>query len=237
MNTPLNETGRQSGTLPERVSALMPAPAWTGRVLLSAGIWTLLLFCIPPLAGVARRSDPPPRQVLRDIRTLALPPPLTPVPEPLVASPSETPLPPAAPLSPLAPPRLDPPPLKPEWTLPSPDLQGRLGVFTGFEQTAAQDLVFALAEVDIPPQPVFQPSPRYPYAARQSGIEGWVELEFVVSIDGQVADVLVSRSHPGTVFAAAAVEAVTRWRFEPARRRGEPVAVRVHLPLAFKLER
>lgn len=221
----------------ELMAAIFPAQSWSLRILLVSGAWTLLFFCLPPLARVLQRSEMPSHKALRDIRTITLPPPTTPPLEPIEATAAGTPAPPVVPMPAMAQPRLDPALLQPEWALPRPDLQGYAGVLMGIELEGAADLIFALAEVDTPPRPLFQPSPRYPYNARQAGIEGWAEIEFVVTADGQVTGIRVIRSHPGTVFDAAALDAVARWRFKAGSRRGEPVAVRVHLPLEFKLER
>lgn len=74
----------------------------------------------------------------------------------------------------------------------------------------------------------------YPETARRQGIEGRVVIEFVVDGDGQVHDAEVVRSvHPA--LDSAAVAAVRRTTFEPGTHQGEEVAVRMHLPVNFKL--
>jgi periplasmic protein TonB len=81
----------------------------------------------------------------------------------------------------------------------------------------------------------YQVKPRYPESARRQGIEGTTLLKIYVSDKGRVEDVLIERSagHQDLDFAAA--EAVKRWRFEPARRANQPVAVWVMLPVRFEL--
>ena len=51
--------------------------------------------------------------------------------------------------------------------------------------------------------------------AEQRGIEGWVELMFTITASGAVTDVVVTASHPGTVFDKAATRAVQRWKYSP----------------------
>jgi protein TonB len=65
-------------------------------------------------------------------------------------------------------------------------------------------------------------APDYPALARQRRIEGWVDLEYVVGIDGQVIDVRVLDSDPPRVFDVTAERALRRWVFEPASRGGIP---------------
>ncbi len=82
----------------------------------------------------------------------------------------------------------------------------------------------------------YQVRPRYPEAARQRGIEGTVLLKVWVTEQGRVEAVEVSRSAGYQDLDQAAMEAVRRWRFEPARRGREPVAVWVLIPVEFKLQ-
>lgn len=56
--------------------------------------------------------------------------------------------------------------------------------------------------------------PVYPDLARQMNITGTVRLAVVVAPNGTVKDVKVVGGHP--VLAGAAMEAVKKWRFEPA---------------------
>jgi protein TonB len=77
--------------------------------------------------------------------------------------------------------------------------------------------------------------PAYPEGARSRGIEGQVVLRFVVDQSGGVEpDVQVVTSLP--MLDQAAIDAVRRWRFSPARDRdGNPVRVQVSVPLQFTL--
>jgi protein TonB len=81
----------------------------------------------------------------------------------------------------------------------------------------------------------YQTQPRYPDSARIAGIEGETTLRFVVQADGMVGAVNVERSAGHPDLDRAAAEAVKTWRFEPARRGKEAVAVWVTLPVRFEL--
>ena len=56
--------------------------------------------------------------------------------------------------------------------------------------------------------------PDYPELARRMNIAGTVKVEVVVAANGSVKDAKVIGGHP--VLANAALEAVKKWRFEPA---------------------
>jgi periplasmic protein TonB len=82
----------------------------------------------------------------------------------------------------------------------------------------------------------YQTRPRYPDSARRQGIEGEALLRFQVLTDGHVASVTVTRSAGHADLDRAAVDAVKTWRFEPARRGEDKVAVWVTLPVRFQLQ-
>ncbi|MGA9509818.1 MAG: energy transducer TonB [Candidatus Sulfotelmatobacter sp.] len=56
--------------------------------------------------------------------------------------------------------------------------------------------------------------PEYPELARKMNITGTVKVQVVVSPNGTVKEAKVVGGHP--VLAGAALEAVRKWRFEPA---------------------
>ena len=85
------------------------------------------------------------------------------------------------------------------------------------------------------PQGGYQVRPAYPSAPRRLGIQGTTVLRVHVLADGRIGDVLVERSAGHPDLDQAATEAVRRWRFDPARRGEEPVAMWVLLPVEFRL--
>lgn len=78
--------------------------------------------------------------------------------------------------------------------------------------------------------------PRFPTAARESGQGGWVELEFTVTPQGTVTDVVATASSPAGVFEDSAIDAVKRWRFEPVERNGVAVPQRAKSRLRFDVQ-
>jgi protein TonB len=86
------------------------------------------------------------------------------------------------------------------------------------------------------PQGGYQVRPSYPAAPRRLGIQGTTLLRIHVLVDGRVGDVVVQQTAGHPDLDQAAAEAVRRWRFEPARRGDDPVAMWVMLPVEFRLK-
>jgi len=74
----------------------------------------------------------------------------------------------------------------------------------------------------------------YPAEAEAEGLEATVELEITIATDGAVTNVRVVTPR-GHGFDEAAAAAVERFRFEPARRDGEPVSARIRYRYVFEL--
>lgn len=77
------------------------------------------------------------------------------------------------------------------------------------------------------------PAPRYPTRALRRGESGTVRVRVEVGPDGRPAQVTVAQASGSRDLDRAAVDAVRRWRFHPARRDGEPVAGTVIVPISF----
>ena len=97
--------------------------------------------------------------------------------------------------------------------------------------SAAPDSVTRTAR----PQGGYQVRPAYPSAPRRLGIQGTTLLRVHVLADGRIGAVLVEHSAGHPDLDQAAMEAVRRWRFEPARRGADAVAMWVLLPVEFRL--
>jgi protein TonB len=75
--------------------------------------------------------------------------------------------------------------------------------------------------------------PKYPRDARKAGKTGLVRLKVIVTSDGHLEDVqLVDGQAP---FTDAALQAVRKWRYQPAKYQGETIAVRRVIEVYFKL--
>ncbi len=80
------------------------------------------------------------------------------------------------------------------------------------------------------------PKPTYPALSRRNGEEGKVILRVKVSSQGNVLEIDIKQSSKYPRLDAAASEAVSRWRFVPARRGDQTIESWVLVPIAFTLE-
>jgi len=78
--------------------------------------------------------------------------------------------------------------------------------------------------------------PVYPLMARKLGKEGVVVLRLTIDHRGNLLDVEVTQK-AGYGFTEAAIEAVKRSTFLPAKRDGQPIVSRAILPIRFMLRR
>lgn len=81
----------------------------------------------------------------------------------------------------------------------------------------------------------YQVKPRYPESARRAGVQGVATLRVRVLETGRVGEVIVEQSAGFRDLDMAAMDAVRKWLFEPARQGRNPVSVWVMLPVKFEL--
>jgi len=92
------------------------------------------------------------------------------------------------------------------------------------------------AQVDeLPREAPNNPAPRYPAAAIAARQQGRVMLRVRTTASGTVESAQVAESSGFPLLDQAALQAVTNWRFAPARRGGEPVPFDVLIPIRFQI--
>ncbi|HKR86011.1 MAG TPA: TonB family protein, partial [Terriglobales bacterium] len=84
------------------------------------------------------------------------------------------------------------------------------------------------------PRPLNELDPEYSEEARRAGLQGKCVLSLVVNSEGKPEHIRVSRSL-GMGLDEKAVEALRQWTFEPARKDGKPVAVKVRVVMTFHI--
>ncbi len=94
--------------------------------------------------------------------------------------------------------------------------------------------VFDIANLDQQPVPRFQARPQYPFEMRRAGIAGEVVVDFIVDSKGDVQNAYAIRSSQRE-FEAAAVQAVSKWKFRPGRKGGRNVNTHMQVPIVFTL--
>ena len=84
------------------------------------------------------------------------------------------------------------------------------------------------------PRALETPDPEYSEEARKAKYQGVVVLWLIVGPDGKPRDIKVTRPL-GMGLDQKAIEAVNRWKFEPAMKDGRPVAVQINVEVNFRL--
>ena len=84
------------------------------------------------------------------------------------------------------------------------------------------------------PTLLFKPDPEYSDEARRAKFEGDVTLYLVVGVDGHPTDIRVV-SGLGAGLDEKAMEAVSRWRFQPGTKDGQPVKIMATVNVNFRL--
>jgi len=77
--------------------------------------------------------------------------------------------------------------------------------------------------------------PTYPEIARVRGYEGIVLVFAEILPDGRVGNMKIRKSSGYAILDQSAIEAVKPWKFEPAKKSGNPFTVWVELPIKFIL--
>jgi TonB family protein len=98
-----------------------------------------------------------------------------------------------------------------------------------------EDQVYHVTSRITPPVLISRVPPEYAAAERRAGREGTVVLTAVIDKDGQVRDPKVIRA-VSPALDAAAIQAVLRWRYRPARLGDRDVAVYTVVRLSFTLK-
>ena len=86
------------------------------------------------------------------------------------------------------------------------------------------------------PTHILNPRPDYPITLRQRGIEGTVWLRVRVDRSGLPEQIILFKTSGYRLFDEAALRAVARWRFRPARSNGQHIASWVEFPGRFILQ-
>jgi TonB family protein len=98
----------------------------------------------------------------------------------------------------------------------------------------APELIRHVTKGMSPPRAAFSPEPAFSDWAREAKYEGVTTLRLVVTEQGLPAHIQIV-SPLGYGLDTKAVEAVQRWRFKPAEKDGQPVAVSIMVEVNFHL--
>ena len=85
--------------------------------------------------------------------------------------------------------------------------------------------------------PLVRIAPDYPPRALSRGLEGWVKVQFTITMTGTVKDPIVVDADPKNIFDDAALKSIARWRYNPKVEGGVAVErVGVQTIIRFQLE-
>ena len=90
-------------------------------------------------------------------------------------------------------------------------------------------------KVEVKPQPISIPTPKYPELARKAGIEGNAVVKALVDVDGSIAEVKILKSSGNQMLDQSALVAARNAKFTPAKQRDKFVRVWVSIPIRFTL--
>lgn len=76
--------------------------------------------------------------------------------------------------------------------------------------------------------------PSYPYDLKRSGVTGSVQIEFIISENGDVIDAWVTKS-THREFEQPTLQAAMRWKFKPGRKGGKAVKTRASRLVPFQI--
>jgi protein TonB len=248
----VNETLRSRG-MTLGVSCLLHLGLATGLIL--GQQWVIAAVAVrPPILPVQLVTletaeelpappAPAPRERIRPPRLIEQPRLQEPPPAVKVEQPAPPPMPSAPVPMPIAPAPIDMTPAPASEPVAAPGPPATTIVPSFAPPSAPPAAVVARPSPVLPegvtqyarPQGGYQVRPTYPVAPRRLGIQGTTLLRVHVLADGRIGDVLVEKSAGHPELDEAAADAVRRWRFEPARRGAEAVAMWVLLPVEFRL--
>jgi protein TonB len=173
----------------------------------------IMVSLVSPPRVQPTRPEPevePPKPAPRPVRRTTT--------RPIIAAPVEAPSPIPAPALPAEPP---PPAATPQPAAPP------------------QAVAAAPAQPVVPPSfsadYLRNPAPAYPPLARRLGEQGKVVLHVLVTAEGEPDRIEVSTSSGSPRLDGAALGAVKRWKFIPARQGDRPVPAWVQVPISFNL--
>jgi TonB family protein len=106
--------------------------------------------------------------------------------------------------------------------------------FRAMAPAAVADEIYKVGGDVTAPKLIHKEEPKYTKRAKKAKLKGTVSLIAVINSDGIPENIQVVKSlHPD--LDAEAVKAVSNWRFKPAEKSGQPVAVHVNIEVNFRL--
>jgi len=115
-----------------------------------------------------------------------------------------------------------------------------IDMFSEIQPPPPPDQMIDFIAYDEDPEPIggykgIKKRTKYPDIAREAGIEGMVIVRAFIDDKGIVREMKIQKGIPNTGLDEAAMKAIGRTRFKPAKQRDKPVGVWISIPITFKL--
>ena len=115
-----------------------------------------------------------------------------------------------------------------------------IDMFSEIEPPPTPDQMIEFIPYDEDPVPIggyqgIKNRAKYPEIAREAGIEGMVIVRAFIDEKGIVREMKIQKGIPNTGLDEAAMSAIGRTKFKPAKQRDKPVGVWISIPITFKL--
>jgi len=116
-----------------------------------------------------------------------------------------------------------------------PDKQGTTQMKVEGERSTAEFIPYDTPPFPIGGQAAIAKNVRYPELAKKAGIVGTVIVQAKIELDGTVVEANILNGMPNTGLNEAAIDAIKKTQWVPAKQRDKDVAVWVTIPVQFKL--
>lgn len=128
---------------------------------------------------------------------------------------------------------------QPEIAMPEPVMAAAPATVAAKQEAPVVKEAPVVQEVIEPPRfgaaYLHNPAPSYPAVSRRVGEEGRVMLRVLVSKSGDAEQVQIESGSGFSRLDKAALDAVKKWRFIPAKRNNQPISAYVIVPIQFTL--
>ena len=102
-------------------------------------------------------------------------------------------------------------------------LEGAVALLGSSSWVQADDAAATSIESGTRARPLKRRLQPFPSVEAAAGIEGWVEVSYVIKPDGTVGETIIENSSGRKAFERATIKSIKNWRYEPATMNGEPI--------------
>jgi protein TonB len=106
---------------------------------------------------------------------------------------------------------------------------------SGIENENSENVLSSTSDALYNDEKLNNKPPFYPMSARKMSIEGKVLLEVEVNPEGFPNDIKIAKTSGYKILDSAALDAVSKWKFIPAKKGNINILTRIFIPIEFKL--